>query len=116
MIGADIVRPSLGWLLTGGKKRKLARNMIYSRDAEGFARLSQFCEQDAGVTDLAGRHILFRTAVIIAAKGGKVADITIGDVLEVLDSRPVSVARDVQVRRPSGCCESWASSVQASPP
>jgi site-specific recombinase XerD len=85
MIGADIVRPSLGWLLTGGKKRKLARNMIYSRDAEGFARLSQFCEQDAGITDLAGRHILFRTAVIIAAKGGKVADITIGDVLEVLE-------------------------------
>jgi hypothetical protein len=85
MIGADIVRPSLGWLLTGGKKRKLARNMIYSRDAEGFARLSQFCGQDAGITDLAGRHILFRTAVVIAAKGGKVADITIGDVLEVLE-------------------------------
>ena len=25
LVGADIIRPSLGWLLTGGRKRKLAR-------------------------------------------------------------------------------------------
>jgi len=85
MIGADIVRPSLAWLLTGGKKRKLARNMICSRDAEGFARLNAFCKQDPGITALAHRHVLFRSAVIIAAKGGTLADITIGDVLEILD-------------------------------
>ena len=85
MIGADVVRPSLAWLLTGGKKRKLARNMICSRDSEGFARLSAFCEQDPGITGLAHRHALFRCAVIIAAKGGTLSDITIGDVLEILD-------------------------------
>ena len=28
LVGADVIRPSLGWLLTGGRKRKLARNMI----------------------------------------------------------------------------------------
>ncbi|MFJ6382621.1 tyrosine-type recombinase/integrase [Kitasatospora sp. NPDC092039] len=84
MIGADVIRPSLGWLLTGGKKRKLARNMIRSRDAGGFARLDDFCRADPGISDLARRAVLFRTAVIIAAKGGTVADIGVGDLLEVL--------------------------------
>jgi hypothetical protein len=32
LVGADVIRPSLAWLLTGGRKRKLARNMIQSRD------------------------------------------------------------------------------------
>jgi Phage integrase family len=85
-VGADIVRPSLSWLLTGGKKRKLARNMIRSRDPEGFEKLRLLCEQDPGITPQAQSHILFRTAVVIAAKGGGLADITIGDVLEVLDA------------------------------
>lgn len=85
-VGADIVRPSLNWLLTGGKKRKLARNMIRSRDPEGFAGLSLRCEEDPSITPQAHSHILFRAAVIIAAKGGTLADITIGDVLEILDA------------------------------
>ena len=41
--------------------------------------------------------MVFRSAVIIAAKGGVLADITIGDVLEVLDAE-----RDVRARRDSG--------------
>src|SRR5580700_6141092 len=41
--------------------------------------------------------VAFRAAVIIAAKGGVLADITIGDVLEVLDAE-----RDVRDRRDSG--------------
>jgi Phage integrase family len=84
-VGADIVRPSLGWLLTGGKKRKLARNMIRCRDRHGFARLDRLCADDPAITPHARGHILFRTAVIIAAKGGGLVDITIGDVLEILD-------------------------------
>ncbi|MFC4508575.1 MULTISPECIES: tyrosine-type recombinase/integrase [Streptomyces] len=85
MIGADVVRPSLAWLLTGGKKRKLARNMIRARDADGFARLDDFCRADDGISDMARRAALFRTAVIIAAKGGTVVDIVVGDLLEVLE-------------------------------
>ena len=85
-VGADIVRPSLGWLLTGGKKRKLARNMIRSRDPEGFEKLRLLCEEDPAITTHAQKHILFRVAVIIAAKGGVLADITIGDALEILDA------------------------------
>jgi hypothetical protein len=86
LVGADVVRPSLGWLLTGGKKRKLARNMIHARDPEGFARLVTLCRQDPAIRSQAESHILFRAAVIVAAKGGVLADITIGDVLEVLDT------------------------------
>ena len=82
-VGADIVRPSLKWLLTGGRKRKLARNMIRSRDPEGFEKLRLRCQDDPAVTPHAQSHILFRTAVIIAAKGGRLTDITIGDVLEI---------------------------------
>jgi integrase len=86
LVGADFVRPSIRWLLTGGKKRKLARNMIRSRDPEGFAQLRLLCERDAGITAQAEKHTVFRCAVIIAAKGGALADITIGDVVEVLDA------------------------------
>jgi integrase len=85
-VGTDVVRPSLPWLLTGGRKRKLARNMIRSRDPEGFEKLRLLCEEDPGITPHARSHVLFRAAVVIAAKGGKLTDITIGDVLEILDT------------------------------
>jgi site-specific recombinase XerD len=85
VVGADVVRPSLTWLLTGGKKRKLARNMIRSRDPEGFEQLRLVCENDCGIRPQAQSHTVFRLAVIIAAKGGMLADITVGDVLETLD-------------------------------
>jgi integrase len=97
LVGADVVRPSLAWLLTGGKKRKLARNMICSRDPGGFARLRQFCRDDPAITPAAQAKVAFRCAVIIAAKGGALADIIIGDVLEVLDAE-----RAVRARRDSG--------------
>ena len=86
VVGADVVRPSLMWLLTGGKKRKVARNMIRSRDPDGFERLRLLSEADPRVTPQALKHTLFRTAVIIAAKGGTLADIDVGDVLEVLEA------------------------------
>jgi integrase len=97
LVGADVIRPSLAWLLTGGKKRKLARNMICSRDPGGFARLRQFCRDDPAITPAARAKVAFRCAVIIAAKGGALADITIGDVLEVLDAE-----RAARARRDSG--------------
>lgn len=85
LIGADVIRPSLRWLLTGGKKRKVARNMVRSRDPQGFKALRLCCQNDPGVSVQAEAHTLFRAAVIVAAKGGTIADITIGDFLEELD-------------------------------
>ncbi len=84
--GADLVRPSLRWLLTGGRKRKLALNMIRSRDRDGFEKLRLLCDGDPAITPHALSQTLFRVAVMIAAKGGMLADITIGDVLETLDA------------------------------
>lgn len=86
VVGADVVRPSLTWLLTGGKKRKLVRNMIYGRDRAGFERLRHLCEKDSAIGPDPLGDILFRCAVIVAAKGGVLADITVGDVLEILDA------------------------------
>ena len=86
VVGADVVRPSLAWLLTGGKKRKLVRNMIYGRDRAGFERLRHLCEKDPAIGPYPLGDILFRCAVIVAAKGGTLADITVGDVLEILDT------------------------------
>jgi Phage integrase family len=86
MVGADAVRPSLAWLLTAGKKRKLVRNMVYGRDGAGFDQLRRLCEQERAITPDAVGDILFRCAVIVAAKGGMLADITVGDVLEILDT------------------------------
>lgn len=88
-VGADVIRPSLGWLLTGGKNRKVARNMIRSRDRQSFEELSLLCRRDPGISEPAEKHAVFRTAVIIAAKGGTVADITIGDFLEVIELEEV---------------------------
>jgi integrase len=86
IVGADLVRPSLEWLLTGGKKRKLVRNIVQGRDGAGFDRLRRLCEQDPAIKLAALQDIMFRSAVIAAAKGGTLADITVGDVLEILDA------------------------------
>lgn len=87
LVGADIIRPSLTWLLTGGKWRKLGPGMARLRDPAGFARLRVVCEGDPGVTPAARAIVQFRVAVIAAAKGGLIADITVGDVLEVLNAQ-----------------------------
>jgi site-specific recombinase XerD len=102
LVGSDVVRPSLGWLLTGGKKRKLARNMIRARDPEGFEKLLRCCEQNQAITIDAQKRVLFRTAVIIAAKGGVIADITVGDLLEMLDAES-----GVRSRADSGSTTFW---------
>ena len=90
LVGADLVRPSPGWLLTGGRLRKLGPRMARLRDPAGFARLRRVCEDDPGITAGAGAMVQFRLAVIAAAKGGMLADVTVGDVLEVMEAeRPL---------------------------
>jgi len=82
----DIVRPSLRCLVAGGAgKGALARNLARTRDPGGFARLQALCDADPHVSAMAVSLTLRRTAEIIAAKGGTIADITVGDVLELMD-------------------------------
>lgn len=86
-ISADIIRPSLGWLLAGtAGQRSLVRNLAASRDREGFARLRTQCKAAPDVSALAGNQTLYRSALIVAAKGGMLAQITVGDVLELFDA------------------------------
>ena len=107
-VGADVLRPSPSWLLTGGKKRKLVRNMVCGRDREGFERLRRLCEQDEAITRESARDVLFRSAVIVAAKGGLLGDVIVGDVLEILDvehgirRRVDSAAATIRMLREAG--------------
>jgi len=83
LVSGDVIRPSLGWLLAPTTPRGLLTELARTRDPDGFATLTALC-RSAGVnshtTDLALRRI----AAIVAAKGGPVADINIGDCLELL--------------------------------
>jgi len=86
LVGTGVVRPSVGWLLTGGKGHRLGLATVRARDRDGFARLHLACEADPALTTVDEGHISLRCAVIIAAKGGRLIDITVGDVMELFDA------------------------------
>lgn len=93
-ISADVVRPSLDWLVDGATGQgALVRHLTRARDPEGFTRLRAECAASADVSMAAGQLTLHRTAVIVAAKGGTLADITVGDVLELLDTEAAARAK-----------------------
>lgn len=96
LVCADVLRPSLGWMLTGGKKRKLAHNLYLWRDPEGFGRLRAACEQEPGIGPTVPEQIAFRCAMVIATKGGVLSDIVAGDLLEILDIETALRGRAVQ--------------------
>ena len=64
----------------------LVRNLARTRDGDGLRRLQELCDHDPGVSARAGKHTVHRTALIVAAKGGTVRSVTVGDVLELLDA------------------------------
>jgi integrase len=84
LICADVIRPSLGWLLAGAAgQRSLVRNLTASRDPDGFTGLRALCDGDPAVSPVARNQTLYRAALIVAAKGGVLAEITVGDVMEL---------------------------------
>ncbi len=95
-ICADIVRPSLPWILSGATTRSLVPNVAASRDPEGFARLRALCDGAEG-SSAVRTQTLHRSALILAAKGGTLAEITVGDVVELLD-----IEADIRVNALSG--------------
>jgi hypothetical protein len=85
-ICADLIRPSLSWLLSVASiKGVLSRGLAQGRDPAGFARLAAHCDGHPGISAQARLRTLHRSSVIIAAKGGTLADIIVGDILELLD-------------------------------
>jgi len=100
-ISADVVRPALGWLVVKATgPGSLVRHLARSRDPEGFARLRALCDADPHVSAVSGSHTVYRAAELVAAKGGRLGDITVGDFLELLDTELdtlASVPGDVAV-------------------
>ena len=82
LISGDVIRPSLSWLLTPGTVQILTAEMARSRDPQGFAALAALCRQDPANTHTKD-GALRRIATMMAAKGGTVSDITVGDCLEL---------------------------------
>ena len=87
-IAADVVRPSLAWLLSGALGRgALGRMLASCRDPDGFARLAGHGDADPEASARARTQALHLAATIMSAKGGVLGEITVGDVVEVLDAR-----------------------------
>jgi integrase len=82
LICADVIRPSVSWLLTPKTVKDLPRQLARGRDQAGFAAIKQACA-DRQLTQHAENKVLSRIAVIVAAKGGLTRDITVGDCLEL---------------------------------
>ena len=83
LLGGDVLRPGLPWLLATASPVRVAEEMARVRDAAGIAEL-----RAVRTTSLVGDATLLpaieRIALIMAAKGGGVGDITPGDCLELL--------------------------------
>ena len=85
-ICADVLRPGTAWFVAAVPRGgALVRGMALTRDAAGFARLRQVCDRDEHLPAAAGRHTLHRVAVVLGAHGGLIAEVTVGDALELLD-------------------------------
>ena len=83
LVCGDVIRPSPGWLLTPITARNLVAELARTRDPGGFAALEAACLAEP-VNTLTTQLACRRIAIIAAAKGGLISDITIGDCLELL--------------------------------
>jgi hypothetical protein len=84
LICTDVIRPGISWLLTTATPKRLAAEMARTRDPAGLTGLAARCDASP-VGEATTRLALHRVAAIMAAKGGMVADITVGDCLDLLD-------------------------------
>jgi integrase len=83
LICGDVIRPSIAWLLTTTARLRVAAELARVRDADGFAGL-RAVGQSSSIGPVTTISALARIAVIMAAKGGAVRDITVGDALELM--------------------------------
>ena len=66
------------------RHRRLAAEMARARDPDGLAILHTLA-QKSGWGEGTRRGVIVRAAYILAAKGGSVGDITVGDCLELVE-------------------------------
>ena len=86
LIYVDAIRPGTAWLIHSPIRFPLGREMSRLRDSAGFADLED-CAARAGISHDSRRRAVEHLSVIIAAKGGTLADITVGDCLELMEVR-----------------------------
>ena len=96
LICGDAIRPSLGWLLTRNGQH-LVLTMEEIRDPDGFAQLRTLLDEfTPEPRQFAKGTALSRIATLLAAKGGTVTDIVVGDCAELLDVQDVVHAQGGQ--------------------
>jgi len=100
LIGGDVLRPGLPWLLATTSPSRVAEEMGRTRDPAGIAALKKL--REGGTIGRATFDpAVERVALIMAAKGGLVADITPGDCIELLDCCRLLFAHGTRVGRHS---------------
>ncbi|MGW2545558.1 tyrosine-type recombinase/integrase [Kitasatospora sp. NPDC001574] len=82
LVGADVIRPSIPWLASNPSPH-LRPVIEAARDPDGFVRLRESCPPEE-LEARTGPKALKVFAQIIAAKGGGIDDIVVGDLLELL--------------------------------
>jgi hypothetical protein len=85
LIGGDVIRPSVPWLLTSRTLSGLAAEIARVRDPEGFADLHAV-GRNRVVSHISTQGALNRITFILAAKGGTVRDTTVGDCIELVET------------------------------
>ncbi|MEV7304103.1 tyrosine-type recombinase/integrase [Streptomyces clavifer] len=94
VISADLLQPSVDWLAAGASRRGvLVRSMARIRDPQGFEHLQELGASAQGVRPTHVSAACCRGALILAAKGGTLADITVGDVLELFETQAAVLKR-----------------------
>ena len=84
LIGGDVLRPGLPWLLATDSPRELSREMGRTRDPAGITALRELAKAGGLARPTSGSAIE-RVAMIMAAKGGTAGDITPGDCMQLLE-------------------------------
>ncbi|MEV3947163.1 site-specific integrase [Streptomyces halstedii] len=85
LLTMDVIRPSLDWLIIR-RSRRIREMMAEFRDPKGYAALAEIAGLDVW-TSRPGYDARGAIARILAAKGGTVRDITVGDCLEFRDAQ-----------------------------
>ena len=84
LLGGDVLRPGLPWLLATPSPIRVAAEMGRTRDPAGIAALKELREAST-VGKATFVPAIERAALIMAAKGGTVADITPGDCMQLME-------------------------------
>lgn len=83
LIYSEVVRPTYRWLLGQRGSTKLLKRVKAVIDPVGFSGLHEVANSLEGIHDKRVQEALNRVAWIVIHKGGRVMDITLGDLLEL---------------------------------